>query len=152
MKNVERLNIPQRAELLKKAAQEMNVVLVEKEPDFQEKAFLPHTNISVARLEDWYYQQMNHALEGLKQRLVREISGKQIKNKGVVGRTRFEDAGIRKSLSELLHFRDILSNPGVTKITRNMLYQRAREMMTQTSPEKRGELIDVFMEIRDLVG
>lgn len=145
-------------EILQKAAQALDVVLVEKEPDFQEKAYLPHTQKMVAQLEDWYFQQFNHPLDSLKNDLIRRISGKQIKEQGVRDRVQYGDKAsakttqdtLQKSRLTLSHLRNIVTNPGASEKTRKLVYSRAIQVLKQTPKEKRGELTDIFMEIRDL--
>jgi len=146
-------------EILMKAANAFDVVLVEKEPEWQEKATLPHTVKQIAKLEDWFFQQVNHELEDLKQTLVKKISGKQIKNYGIVGRTGLKPketqktthVQLQKSRLALVHIQNMLINPGLSKRTKKQLYGRARQILRITEPKKRMELIDIFNEIQDLI-
>lgn len=151
--------VEQAPDLLMKAAQAMNVVLVEKEPTFDDKSYLPHTVKLVAQLEDWFYQKFSLALEGLKQELIRNVSGKQLESKGVVNRAEIVEkknfdttpTTLAKSELALIHLKNLLMNPGVNKRTRVSIYNRAKQIMDITPPNKRQELINIFLEIKDLV-
>ena len=146
--------------ILLKAAKALDVVLVEKEPDFQEKSQLPHTNKLVAQLEDWYFQKLNHPLDSLKTELIRKIGGKNISEQGVINRSTLKHKDISKTVEKTLRksrintlnrFRGILTNPGVSKNTRKLFYRKAIAVLEQAPPQERIELVPVFMEIRDLV-
>ena len=150
--------LKQRApEILQKAAKGMGVVLVEKEPEFDDKSYLPHTELLVSKLEDWYYQQLHHPLDTVKNVLIRNIAGKEIRRGGVVNRSQIipkksikNDIQLQKSRIALLHMKNILTNPRTNKRTRRSIYTRAKQIVSAISPEERMNVIDVFNEIRDL--
>jgi hypothetical protein len=57
---------------------------------------------------------------------------------------------LQKSRVAFIHFKNMLSNPDVTQRTRKQIYERAKEIMENTDPNARQNLIDMFLEIRDL--
>jgi hypothetical protein len=149
----------QAPEILLKAANAMNVVLVEKEPAFEDKSHLPHTIKLVAQLEDWYFSQVNYSLDDLKNELVKRVGGTELNEVGVVNRTQLEPkkpaktsfAPLAKSRFALVHISNIMGNPNISEDTKKQLYERAKQIMQITKPKDRSELLDVFLGLRDLL-
>ena len=143
-------------EILQKAAKAMDVVLVEKEPDFIEKSFLSSTVPLVTELEDWYYNKGKNILAKVKNDVLKELGGEELMDYGIIGRKQFRDkakantTNLAKSRLALGHIRNMLTNPGLSKRTRRQLFERAQQILSITDPEKRGRLIDIYSQIVNL--